>query len=415
MQRENYIPIGSELIVEKITHDFTTSSSEKDKLKKLATIISHYFHFLSHQENQDLKRNYAHFDPDRTSDERKLYASKSELSKFRTTFHSIIKKGNFKELEGNEIQTAINSSDLIGLNLNINFDDFQEYQIFARGLTKQKEKIKKFIFWNKEIEIEYYERIVIFLHYKKEGYFLEKKQNPNELLFSPNSIVLKIFKRVPKNDLETIFPNAEPKMPMKDKLLLWIPGIGGGVPIITTKVIPALINIAKAYKTGDFLLLEGFKSSLIQGGTALGVLALYLFRQFKEYKNKINNFHRMLTDSLYFKNLGNNSGVFHSLIDISEEEEIKETLIAYYFLLRHLKPLTALELDTQIEEWFNKEFNLEIDFEVDDALKKLKKLKIATEQNGSWSVLPIDEALICIDNLWDNLFNFNNNSKPLTQ
>ena len=72
-------------------------------------------------------------------------------------------------------------------------------------------------------------------------------------------------------------------------------------------------------------------------------------------------------------------------------------------------------MDTQIEEWFNKEFNLEIDFEVDDALKKLKKLKIATEQNGSWSVLPIDEALICIDNLWDNLFNFNNHTKPLTQ
>ncbi len=39
-------------------------------------------------------------------------------------------------------------------------------------------------------------------------------------------IVLKIFKRVPKNDLETIFPNAEPKMSLTDKHLLWIPAIG---------------------------------------------------------------------------------------------------------------------------------------------------------------------------------------------
>jgi len=408
MQRENYIPIGSELIIERITNHFNTSSSNKDKLNKLAILISHYFHFLSHRDNLELKRNYAYFDPDRTPNERKLYASKSDLIKFKTIFHSIIKKGNFKELEPYEIQEAIDTSDLIGLNLHINFDDFQEYQIFARGLTKQKEKIKKFFFWKKEIEIEYYERIVFLLHYKTEEYFHKKKINTDGLLFSPNSIVLKIFKRVPKNDLETIFPNAEPKMPLKDKLLLWIPGIGGGVPIVTTKVIPALFSIAKAYKTGNVLHLEGFRSSLIQGGTALGVLALYLFRQYKEYKNKINNFHRMLTDSLYFKNLGNNSGVFHSLIDLSEEEEIKETFIAYYFLLYHSKSMTVSELDEIIEEWFLKEFHLEIDFEVDDALNKLKDLKIATEHNGEWSVLPIDDALICIDALWDNLFDYSN-------
>ena len=145
----------------------------------------------------------------------------------------------------------------------------------------------------------------------------------------------------------------------------------------------------------------------MQGGAALGVLVLYLFRQFKEYKNKINAFHRMLTDSLYFKNLGNNSGVFHSLIDNSEEEEIKETILAYCFLLNHSEPLKSEELDLKIEKWFEKEFNLAIDFEVDDALNKLKKLGLATEQNSYWSALPIAEALICVDKLWDGIFNFN--------
>ncbi|NDF61099.1 MAG: DUF3754 domain-containing protein, partial [Crocinitomicaceae bacterium] len=142
------------------------------------------------------------------------------------------------------------------------------------------------------------------------------------------------------------------------------------------------------------------------GGAALGVLGVYLFRQYKEYKTKINDFHRMLTDSLYFKNLGNNSGVFHSLIDSSEEEEIKESILAYSFLLNHSEPLKAEDLDRQIELWFEKEFNIAIDFEVDDALNKLKKIGLATEQNSLWSVLPIDEALSCVDNLWDGIFNF---------
>ena len=39
----------------------------------------------------------------------------------------------------------------------------------------------------------------------------------------------------------------------------------------------------------------------------------------------------MLSDSLYFKNLGNNSGAFYSLLNSSEEEVFKETILAYSF------------------------------------------------------------------------------------
>ena len=42
---------------------------------------------------------------------------------------------------------------------------------------------------------------------------------------------------------------------------------------------------------------------------------------------------KALADSLYFKNLDNNAGVFHHLVDAAEEEEFKEAVLAYYFLL----------------------------------------------------------------------------------
>ena len=35
---------------------------------------------------------------------------------------------------------------------------------------------------------------------------------------------------------------------------------------------------------------------------------------------------KALSDNLYFKNLDNNAGVFHTLIDAAEEEDIKEAL-----------------------------------------------------------------------------------------
>lgn len=153
MQRENYIPIGTEIVIEKQLNSFKGSSLEKEKLNKLCSILSYYFHYLGHSESQELKLNYAHYDPDRTSEERLLYTSKSDLMQFKSTLNSVIKKGNFKVLEADELQEAIHSSDLIGLNLQINFDDFQEYKIYARGLTKQKEKSRNSTFGKKKSKL----------------------------------------------------------------------------------------------------------------------------------------------------------------------------------------------------------------------------------------------------------------------
>ena len=115
----------------------------------------------------------------------------------------------------------------------------------------------------------------------------------------------------------------------------------------------------------------------------------------------------MLSDSLYFKNLGNNSGVFPALIDASEEEELKETILAYAFLNKSEQPLTAQELDAVIERWFKDKFQITIDFDVEDALRKLKNIGLGTEINGKWTVLPLEKALARVDEIWDGIFDYN--------
>ncbi len=407
MKKENYIPFSKEILLEKQLEQSYTNETDANNFKRLFHILEHYFHYEGFGLNQQLKLNYAHFDPDRLPEERVLYANKSNLNTFHAIFKKVLERGNFEKIDEEVLQNAINASDLVGLNLHIDFEDYEEYYLYARGLTKSKEQVKRFLFWKKEVEIEYYDRVVIYLHYKDSAYFETKKIDPEALKFEPKSIVLKIFKRVPKNDLETIFPNAVPKMSLKDKLLLWIPAIGGGVPILSTKVIPALLKIGDAYKAGNLLHLQGLKTTLMQSGIALVVLGLYLFRQFKGYQNKKNNFQKMLTDSLYFKNLGNNGGVFHSLIDASEEEEMKETLLAYSFLLQNNQPISTEVLDQQIESWFEKEFKCKLDFDVQDALVKLQKIGLAKEHNSTWTVLPMGKALVRVDEIWDGIFEYN--------
>lgn len=409
MKREHYIPFNKEFLLEQQIAAFAEDSQKVDNFKKLFEIIEHYYHYESFNLNRNLKQNYALYDPDLSEKEREGYIGKSDFLVFKETLLTVLERGNYYRVNQETLKEAFEESDLIGLNLSIDFNAFKDYELYVRGHHKAKEKIKKYYFWKKEVEIEYYDRVLIYLNYSDADYLTKKKVKLGKMPIDPGSIALKIFKRVPKNDLETIFPNAVPKMSLKDKMLLWVPGIFGGISLLSAKVIPALLNMYDAYQTGETIDLLNSKTSLNQGLIALGILSAYCFRQYNNFVNKKIRYSKMLADSLYFKNLGNNSGAFYSLLNSSEEEALKETILAYAFLNRSQNPLTAEELDLQIESWFTSKLKTDLDFDVNDALLKLKSIGLGIETNGKWSVIPLNEALVKIDELWDSVFEYNQN------
>jgi hypothetical protein len=407
MTREHYIPFNKEFLLEQQITYFDHDQKKIDDFKKLFDIIEHYFHYEAFNLNRNLKQHYALFDPDLSVKERKSFLGKSDFTVFKETLRTVLEQGNYRRIDEETLDKAFEDSDLIGLRLSIDFNAFKDYELYVRGHHKAKEKVKKYIFWKKEIEIEYYDRVMIYLNYNEEDYLTEKKVKLGKMPIDPGTIALKIFKRVPKNDIETIFPNAIPRMSAKDKLFFWVPGIGGGISLLSTTVIPALIGMYGAYQTGEAIDLLNSKASLNQGLIALGILSLYLFRQYSNFVNKKIKYSKILSDSLYFKNLGNNSGAFYSLLNSSEEEVLKETILAYTFLYRSEKPLTAQELDDEIENWFKTKLNTDLDFNVKDALSKLKNIGLGIETNGKWQVIALEKALVTIDELWDNVFEYN--------
>ncbi|MBA3845653.1 MAG: DUF3754 domain-containing protein, partial [Planctomycetes bacterium] len=138
----------------------------------------------------------------------------------------------------------------------------------------------------------------------------------------------------------------------------------------------------------------------------LGLLALlgYVWRQLNAFKSRRARFLKTLTDSLYYKNLDNNAGVFNRVIDEAEEEEAKEAVLAYAFLHASPKPLSAAELDGAIEAWLRDDLKVECDFEIDDGLAKLEKLNLIEHDGDRLRAVPIAEARRRLDARWDGLY-----------
>ena len=79
--------------------------------------------------------------------------------------------------------------------------------------------------------------------------------------------------------------------------------------------------------------------------------------------------------------------MFHRVLDDAEESEIKESLLAYHFLLQAQQAVTAEQLDMTIQDWFAQCWEYELDFEIADALEKLQTLKLAQCESDLWRAL----------------------------
>lgn len=408
--RERFVPFRRSDIVKMCLADNVLSQSEKKQFLSFCDVLTALFHFELHKTLEKLKECYAPFNPDK--DTYTLNSSNINEKQLKTNLEAelkeVLEKANYELVSEHDMDEAFESESLFKVKLQVDFNDFEEVLFFRRGLKQKTEIVKKWFGLKKqEINMDVYERVLVYVRFKEQHYFDQKEVD--ELYFEPGSTIIKLFRNVPKNDMEMLFPNTEVQMKPIDKLLIGVPTAVGGLFMLITKLGATLLLV---FSVIAFWLgvsnepAELDQASLIALLVGLGTLGGFLWRQFNKYKNRKIQFMKQLAENLYFKNLDNNSGVFHNLIDAAEEEECKETILAYYHLLTAQHSLTANQLDKNIEQWFESKYSCVIDFVMQDAIDKLKRLSLINNDNDKFTAIPILDANKQLDNLWDNYFDF---------
>ncbi len=386
--------------------DDRLSAEDREHFRKFATILASVFHFEFHQTLEKLKDAYAPFDPD--ADTRELESSAAtdldaRQQELVAGLSAVLRAANYDAIDERDFKMAVAAESLFKIRLHVDFDDFEEVLFFCRGESQRRATVKCMLgLRRKEIEFANYNRVAIYVKFKGAAYFAERK----DLLFQPGSTVIKLFQNVPKADLDMLFPNTAVRMKLKDKLLIGIPAAVGGAIVVGTKLLGTLLLCGSLIAFWLGLRKESVEISdgaLVALAVGLGTLAMFVFRQVSKFKNRKIKFMKALTDNLYFKNLDNNAGVFHRLLDEAEEEECKEAILGYFFLLVQ-GPATETELDTAIEEWFASRLDVDVDFEVKDALHKLERLELVQRDGSQFRVPAPAQAIARLDQLWDGYF-----------
>ena len=407
--KQRFIPFQKKDIVTLCSQEGSLNEQDREQFGDICNLISSLFHFEFHRNLEALKHSYAPLNPD--ADTQTLFPVSASDKQLRETqlideLKHLLDAANFEEITRADLDRALLEESLFKIRLQVDFNDFEQILFFRRGeSTKQETLISWFGLSKKDITFQNFERVVIYVKYKDQAYF--DQQGRKDLFFTPGSTLIKLFQDVPSADLEMLFPNTEVRMKTIDKVMIGVPAAVGGIIMLVTKLGATflLTGALLAFWLGlsdEPVILD--QKALLALAAGFGTLGGFLWKQFNNFKNRKIKFMKTLADSLYFKNLDNNTGVFHRLIDAAEEEENKEVILAYYFLLKADKALSAQELDTEIEQWFQAEHNTPIDFDVPDAIRKLIELEMVETNDDKVQAKPLKQVKEKLNQIWDDHF-----------
>ena len=437
--REAFIPYSRQEIIELCLADGIAAESQQN-FRDFCNILIAYYHFKLHRSLEDLKSNFVPFNPDiesyRTIDPLDNFADLDRKERdLVTTFESILEQANYFSLSQTKLKKALEEDSVFDLKTEVDFDDFDRMVCYCRGDTLDKIRVKKWFFRKTEKHVNIYKRVALLIKFKEEQHFKDKPVKNEQLNFKPGKIYLYLYKNLSQLDIEFIFPNIKMSMNWKDRLLFGLPAIGAAVPIIL-RVLPqivlilgVIIYLTLGYQPIDELQVpeeevRNVMPLLVAALSLVATLGGFAFKQYTSYKNKQVKFQKNVTETLFYRNIANNSGVFKYLIDVAEEEECKEIILAYYHLLTSPTSLTPSQLDDRIETWMQEKFGTVIDFDIENPLRNLAEIKaevkhsdatayavkqmalLKRDRNNYCRVLPLSEAKQVMDLVWDNLFEY---------
>ena len=205
-----------------------------------------------------------------------------------------------------------------------------------------------------------------------------------------------------------LLPSTRIAFRLVDSLAIGLPAVASGIAVLASKLLPTLGLIFLL--VGTWLGFRDEQPEIDQAALVIlfgGVITLggFVFRQWAKLKNRRLEYHKTLTENLYFRTLGAGPGVFHTLLSSAEQQEVVEVLLAYRFLLAEPEVLTAADLDAAVEAWLRDAGHGDIDFEVADAVAKLRRLEVI-EGRATIRALPLADSLALLDRRWDDLFRY---------
>jgi Protein of unknown function (DUF3754) len=411
--REKFIPVTVSALIDRLTPNGAWPRGEAAAAKRFFRYLEHWRRQRSNAEIMDLSHSYEPFSPDTDllvtrayTPEEKLAAQKRVVAQMA----HLLKRANYEQIDPSNVSMIMTKESHYGLDLFVDFTAFEECLIFYRGASTRRDErrnLRKF-YRKEEFDVPIYQRLFLLFKLKPFDVRVSEVMAANKIsrpeaerivkklraslpgAVSDQNIYMKLFKNIPRTDIEMVFPNTRVKFRLFDKIKLGVSSggaFGAGVFGTAGKV------AAGGLLATNPIALAGAVATL--GGVA--------FRQSMNFVNQKNRYMVVMAQNLYFHSMADNRGVALKLSDRAAEEEVKEDVLLYSVLAKESAKRTDLpEIDRAIEKYLSDSFGVTVDFDIEDSLDRLLADGLVVERaDGTLVTMRPAEAALFVDKKWD--------------
>ncbi|MFT3733232.1 MAG: TMEM143 family protein [Hyphomicrobium sp.] len=409
-KRERFIPVTRFALLDRLTKQHLWAPGHAIEARR-------FFRYLDYWRQQqyfamllELDQCYEAFSPDSDLLMTRSFSDDERDALQHRIFEgveSLLVRANYERIDPNDIEIILTRESHYGLDLFVDMQAFERIAIYYRGASNQryeKRRLRKFLS-KEEFNVPIFQRLFLMFKLKTAEARVEEVMREKKLSreaaeswverrrqhlppgINDKHIYLKLFKNIPRTDLEMVFPNTEVRFRAMDKLRLGVTAGGG-------------LGMGAVGAAGKLALLLSNPIAAIGALAGLGGIAV---RQAMGFLNQKQRYMVVMAQNLYFHTMADNRGVILKIAARGAEEDVKEEMLLYSVLAKEQATRADLpSIDLAIENYLTQTFGVKIDFEIDDALDRLIRDGIVTEKpDGTFVTLPPAEAAKHIDAKWD--------------
>ena len=408
--RERFIPVTRYALLERLTVPGAWPVGQVQEARRFFRYLDHWRRQQYNAELHKLEETYEPFSPD--SDllmTRKFTTEERQIMQRRVIdgMARILEQANYVRIDPNDVELILTRESAYGLDLYVDLEDFEEVLLFYRGASTKRDQRRRWhkFYLKEEFHIPIFQRLFLLFKLKpsdvrareimkaqkigrREAEKVVKRARAGLLAeVQEDNIYMKLFKNIPRSDLEMVFPNTKVRFRLFDKLWLGATASSG-------------LGLGAVGAAGKIALLA--TNPLAAAGAIIGFGGVAI-RQATNFMNQKQRYMVVMAQNLYFHSMADNKGVMLKLAARAAEEDVKEEMLLYSVLAKETAKRRDLpEIDTAIEQYLSTSFGLSVDFDIPDALERLIADGIVTEHpDGTLETLPPKEAALHIDRKWD--------------
>mmetsp|Transcript_2138 Transcript_2138/g.4343 ORF Transcript_2138/g.4343 Transcript_2138/m.4343 type:complete len:610 (+) Transcript_2138:52-1881(+) len=202
-----------------------------------------------------------------------------------------------------------------------------------------------------------------------------------------DQVVLKSFVDVPMADLKLCFPDTKVSIPPFELFQTLV------------LILLSVASVARSLMTGSY------NAAML---TVTGMVALKIVSNLEKLKNLKKTLGMKKGLALYDKARNSQEGVMTHMTEMMVEQETMQMLLAYSLLLSQFSPrgATNAELDKACEDHLLSKFNVDVDFDVDYGIRKLREYHMIQTKGNRSVAVSLPRALKLLDKEWDEYFQY---------